>query len=134
MRHTALTRRGFIGLGAALGGAAALGTAGGTARAAGPRRDTWPTTLHLPNGFHPAGIGLGRAPYAYFGSLLNGAIYRVSLATGEGKVLNPGPGEGHNAVGLQVDRHGRLFVAGGWGRVVTVMDAATGAVPVVPTR
>ncbi|MFF5103889.1 superoxide dismutase [Streptomyces sp. NPDC000134] len=128
MRHTALTRRGFLGLGAALGGAAALGTAGGTARAAGPRRDTWPTTLHLPNGFHPAGIGLGRAPYAYFGSLLNGAIYRVSLATGEGKVLNPGPGEGHNAVGLQVDRHGRLFVAGGWGRVVTVMDAATGAV------
>ncbi|MFJ8535811.1 superoxide dismutase [Streptomyces sp. NPDC093591] len=129
MQNTALTRRGFLGLGAALGGAAALGTVGGTARAAaGPRRDPWPTTLQLPNGFHPAGIGLGRAPYAYFGSLLGGAIYRVSLATGEGKVINPGLGEGHNAVGLQVDPYGRLFVAGGWGRIITVMDAATGAV------
>lgn len=129
MQNRTLTRRGFLGLGAALGGAVALDTVGGTAWAAAePRRDPWPTTLHLPNGFHPAGIGLGRAPFAYFGSLLGGAILRVSLATGEGKVINPGLGEGHNAVGLQVDTHGRLFVAGGWGRVITIMDAATGEV------
>ncbi|PRH80469.1 superoxide dismutase [Streptomyces solincola] len=129
MEHRTLSRRGFLGLGAALGGAVALDAVGGTARAAaGPRRDRWPTTLRLPNGFHPAGIAVGRAPYAYFGSLLGGAVHRVSLATGEGTVLHPGLGEGHNAVGLQVDAHGRLFVAGGWGRVVTVLDGATGAV------
>lgn len=46
--------------------------------------------LHLPNGFHPAGIG--PAPYAYVGSLLGGAVYRASLLTGQGKVIHAGLG------------------------------------------
>lgn len=126
------TRRRFLGYGAAAGGAALLGTAigGGTAVAAEPdrRRTGYPDVLNLPNGFHPAGIGIGPAPYAYFGSLLGGAVYRASLLTGKGKVINPGLGEGYYAVGLQVDERQRVFVAGGWGRLITVLDGITGKV------
>ncbi|MER5868354.1 superoxide dismutase [Streptomyces sp. NPDC002044] len=131
MQSTSMTRRRLLGAGAALGGAVVLGSvAQGTARATPrvPADGAWPDELILPEGFHPAGIGIGPAPYAYFGSLLGGAIYRVALATGRGKVINQGGGEGHFAVGLQVDDRQRVFVAGGWGRTVTVMDGVTGRV------
>ncbi|MEW2634712.1 superoxide dismutase [Streptomyces sp. NPDC048389] len=132
MHATNTTRRRFLGFGAAAGSAVLFGTASGgsTAVAAerGRRRTGYPDVLNLPNGFHPAGIGIGPAPYAYFGSLLGGAVYRASLLTGKGRVINPGLGEGYYAVGLQVDERQRVFVAGGWGRLITVMDGITGKV------
>jgi hypothetical protein len=85
-----------------------------------------PTTLHLPNGFQPEGIAIGRAPYAYFGSRADGDIYRVSLATGEGAVISQGPGT--PSLGMKIDRYGRLFVAGGPGGDARVIDAWTGRV------
>lgn len=129
MQGMTTTRRGFLGLGAALGGAVVLGAGQGTARAADLRaRNAWPTTLNLPDGFHPADITIGKQPYAYFGSLLGGAIYRASLVSGQGEVIYPGLGQGYMAIGVQVDDRGRLFVAGGWGRTITVIDAGSGAV------
>jgi sugar lactone lactonase YvrE len=133
--HDVLTRRRFLGLGAALGGTAALGTVGVPAWGAENRcrEDAWPTTLNLPDGFHPGGIAIGSLPFAYAGSLLGGAIYRVNLATGEGTMIYPGVNQGHfdpryMAVGLDLDRRGRLFTAGGWGDVIKVHDAVNGAI------
>nr|WP_296067684.1 hypothetical protein [uncultured Actinoplanes sp.] len=63
--------------------------------------DRAPTTLHLPNGFQPEGIAIGDAPYAYFGSRVDGDIYRVSLRTGKGKVISQGPGT--QSLGLNLD-------------------------------
>ncbi|MFK0121212.1 SMP-30/gluconolactonase/LRE family protein [Streptomyces sp. NPDC090994] len=110
-----------------LAGAAALTGAAlpaGTAHAAGPA--PWPRRFPLPDGFRPEGITIGRAPYAYFGSLANGDIHRASLATGRGAVVARGLGAGHPSVGLRVDRRGRLFVAGGESGEIRVVDARTG--------
>ncbi|WP_251023031.1 superoxide dismutase [Streptomyces sp. ISL-10] len=121
-----MSRRRLLGLAATLSAAGMLGTA--VPAAARPAHTPWPTLLHLPDGFHPAGIGIGPAPYAYFGSLLGGAIHRVRLSTGEGTTIHPGAGEGHYAVGIGVDDRQRLFIAGGWGRTITVMDGTNGRV------
>ncbi len=39
----------------------------------------FPTTIALPNGFQPEGIAIGVLPFAFFGSLANGDLYRVNL-------------------------------------------------------
>jgi hypothetical protein len=85
-----------------------------------------PTTINLPAGFQPEGIAIGKAPYAYFGSRVDGDIYRVSLATGKGKVISQGPGT--QSLGMKVDRYGRLFVSGGQGGDARVINAWTGEV------
>ncbi|MEU0643777.1 SMP-30/gluconolactonase/LRE family protein [Streptomyces umbrinus] len=130
-------RRRLLTTAAALGGAALLG---GTAHAAespekGPQKDpqkgsqkNWPDRFPLPNGFQPEGIAIGSAPFAYFGSLANGDIYRASLATGRGSVISKGPGAGHPSVGLKIDRHGRLFVSGGAGGDLRTVDVRTGEI------
>ncbi|GAA1887219.1 twin-arginine translocation signal domain-containing protein [Streptantibioticus ferralitis] len=129
MQKKALTRRGFLGLGAAVGGAAVVGAAATPTWAAEHHRQTqWPTTLNLPDGLHPDALAIGRLPFAFFGSLLTAAIYRANLATGQGEFIFQGLGSGHNAIGLGLDRFGRLFIGGGWGRTITVMDGLTGAV------
>ncbi|MGK8523530.1 SMP-30/gluconolactonase/LRE family protein [Nocardia asteroides] len=86
----------------------------------------FPTAIDLPAGFQPEGIAIGSRPLAYFGSRADGSIYRADLATGRGAILSPGPGT--PALGLQLDRHGRLFVAGGTGGDARVVDTGTGAV------
>ncbi|MER8044055.1 superoxide dismutase [Streptomyces sp. NPDC094032] len=118
-------RRSLLGAAAATGAAALLGPLGGTAHAAGsPGR--WPTTLPLPAGFQPEGIAIGHSPIAYFGSLANGDVYRVSLATGRGRLLSTGPGAGNPTVGLKIDHaERRLFLAGGG--AIRVVDARSGA-------
>ncbi|MEU9556670.1 superoxide dismutase [Streptomyces fumanus] len=119
-------RRALLTGGAALTSAALLG---GTARAAAPHPSAgaaWPRRFPLPDGFQPEGITIGAAPYAYFGSLADGDIYRASLATGRGQVIAEGPGPGHAAVGLRIDRRGRLFVSGGDNGEIRVVDARTG--------
>ncbi|MDG4827382.1 superoxide dismutase [Asanoa sp. WMMD1127] len=120
MRHRVATIA--LGLTAALA-ATLLGPAG-TATAHDANHDLFPTTIQLPNGFQPEGIAIGTLPYAFFGSRVDGAIYRASLVTGRGEIINPGFGSG--SLGLKLDGRGRLFVAGqtsGDGRVV---DAVTG--------
>lgn len=88
--------------------------------------ESFPATIELPAGFAPEGIAIGSAPVAYLGSRLDGTIYRVDLRTGRGAVLSPGPGT--PALGLALDPHGRLFVAGGTGGDARVMDTGTGEV------
>ncbi|MFF2084399.1 SMP-30/gluconolactonase/LRE family protein [Nocardia sp. NPDC058176] len=86
----------------------------------------FPDTLSLPAGFRPEGIAIGTLPIAYLGSMADGSIYRADLVTGHGHVLSPGPGT--PALGLRLDDRGRLFVAGGTGGDVRVIDSWTGAV------
>ena len=85
----------------------------------------FPDRIELPDGFQPEGITIGPGGIAYFGSRTNGAIYAASLRTGEGSVINEG-GEDLVAVGLKIDNHGRLFVAGGPTGTGRVIDARTG--------
>ncbi len=104
---------------------AALAVVLGAAPAEAAHRAS-PTTIQLPDGFQPEGIAIGKAPYAYFGSRVDGDIYRASLRTGRGKVISQGPGT--QSLGLKIDNRGRLFVAGGSGGNARVIDTGTGAV------
>ncbi|MEC4016702.1 SMP-30/gluconolactonase/LRE family protein [Streptomyces sp. H27-D2] len=124
-------RRRLLGAGAALGGAALLGPLARTAQAAptAPLDRSgggWPTTIALPDGFQPEGIAIGSAPYAYFGSLADGSVYRASLATGRGSVISQGPGT--PSVGLKLDQRGRLFIAGGDSREIRVVEVRSGKI------
>ena len=120
-----LARRRLLTAAAALSGAALLG---GTAHAAETRQGAWPAQFPLPAGFQPEGITIGTTPFAYFGSLANGDLYRASLATGRGSVVSAGLGTGHPTVGLKIDRHGRLFLAGGASGELRTVDARTGEI------
>jgi len=84
------------------------------------------TTIPLPNGFRPEGIAIGSEPFAYFGSLANGSIYRASLLDGTGQVISQGPGT--SSVGMKIDGRGRLYVAGGPAGNGRIVSADTGAV------
>ena len=65
--------------------AAGLG-AGMSAAPAYAAADRYPTSFALPDGFQPEGIAIG-GRRAYFGSRVDGDIYRVDLATGRGEVF-----------------------------------------------
>ncbi|SUA45070.1 hypothetical protein [Nocardia africana] len=86
----------------------------------------FPSTIELPAGFRPEGIEIGSLPVAYIGSAADGSIYRADLITGHGGILTPGPGT--PSLGLRLDDRGRLFVAGGTGGDIRVVDVGTGAV------
>jgi sugar lactone lactonase YvrE len=88
--------------------------------------ELFPTTIQLPNGFRPEGIAIGTLPFAFFGSLADGDIYRANLVTGNGRVISQGPGT--PSVGMKLDDRGRLFVAGGSGGDARVINAITGRV------
>ncbi|HLL67372.1 MAG TPA: superoxide dismutase [Micromonosporaceae bacterium] len=85
-----------------------------------------PATIALPAGWRPEGITAGRGTTFYVGSLANGAIYRGDLRTGRGSTFVAGR-EGGQAVGLEFDRWGRLWVCGGGTGGAVVYDGATGA-------
>lgn len=85
-----------------------------------------PTTIPLPDGFGPEGIAIGAQPLAYFGSTVDGSIYRADLRTGRGRIISQGPGT--PSVGLKIDQDGRLFVAGGPAGDGRVVSASTGEV------
>ncbi|MFI1016401.1 SMP-30/gluconolactonase/LRE family protein [Streptomyces sp. NPDC020965] len=121
-----LSRRTLLGASAALGAGLALPLAG-TSQAAGGR--TWPTSLALPKGFRPEGITIGPRPYAYTGSLANGDVHRVSLASGTGTIVSRGLGAGHPAVGLTIDTYDRrLFISGGPSGELRVVDLRSGEI------
>jgi sugar lactone lactonase YvrE len=85
-----------------------------------------PTELALPDGFQPEGIAIGVLPFAFFGSRVDGDLFRVNLLTGEGKTFSQGPGT--PSLGMKVDLLGRLFVSGGSGGDARVVNAFTGEV------
>ncbi|GAB2622068.1 hypothetical protein GCM10027168_62550 [Streptomyces capparidis] len=124
-RH--ITRRRLLAAGTALTAALTAPVAApAAAAAAGRPGQRFPDTIALPDGFRPEGIATGSAPFAWFGSLGSGAIYRACLATGEGRIISEGPGT--PSVGLKADRRGRLFVAGGSGGDARVVDGRDGRV------
>lgn len=87
----------------------------------------FPEVIDLPGGFFPEGIAIGTGPAFFTGSLIDGAIYRGDLRTGEGAVLVEGQ-EGLLAVGMDVDRTGRLlFVAGGPTGTARIYNTSDGA-------
>ncbi|MFC0533209.1 SMP-30/gluconolactonase/LRE family protein [Phytohabitans kaempferiae] len=120
-----LTRRALITSSAAAALTAATLSVPAAASAHGSHR-AFPEVVPLPDGFQPEGIAIGKAPFAYFGSLANGDIYRANLATGRGSVISTGPGT--PSVGLKVDDRGRLFVSGGAAGNGRVVDTHTGDV------
>ncbi len=71
-----------------------------------------PDTIDLPDGFFPEGIAINRGK-AYVGSLNDGAIEVLDLRRGTATEFAPSPGDDRIAVGMDVDRFGRLWVAGG---------------------
>lgn len=87
---------------------------------------TYPDVIDLPNGFFPEGIAVGRGSTAYVGSLVDGAIWKGDLSTGEGDVFVAGV-EGRLAVGMAFDnRSGHLFVAGGPDGNAYIYDGESG--------
>jgi sugar lactone lactonase YvrE len=109
--------------------AVATATAPSGQLSAGSRHTSlFPTEIALPDGFQPEGIAIGALPFAFFGSRVDGDLYRANLVTGRGSVFSQGPGAGSPSLGLKVDGRGRLFVAGGTGGNARVVNAVTGAV------
>jgi sugar lactone lactonase YvrE len=70
-----------------------------------------PERIGLPNNFQPEGIAISEKGTFYVGSIPTGAIYRGSVKTGQGEIINPG-GSGRASIGVELD-DGKLFVAGG---------------------
>ena len=71
-----------------------------------------PEKIALPDGFRPEGIAISQNGTFYVGSIPTGAIYRGSLKTGKGEIINPGAATGRASIGIEL-HDGRLYVAGG---------------------
>lgn len=89
------------------------------------RAVSFPDQIDLPDGFFPEGIAVGRGTDFYVGSLSDGSIYKGDLLTGEGAVLTDAPGQ-FVTVGIEVDQHERVWVAGGPSGSGRVYDGDTG--------
>ncbi|MFE2483060.1 SMP-30/gluconolactonase/LRE family protein [Streptomyces mirabilis] len=85
----------------------------------------WPTTLPLPTGERPEGLAVSGTT-GYAASFTDGSIWRVDLRTGKWQLLTPATGVA--SVGLRLDSHGRLWVAGGYAGNLRVIDSHTGKV------
>jgi outer membrane protein assembly factor BamB len=83
----------------------------------------FPDRIDLPNGFAPEGIATGRGTAFYTGSLAGAGIWRGDYRTGQGDFL---VGSGGPFVGMKVDAHNRLWVAGGPAGNGYVFDASSG--------
>lgn len=88
-----------------------------------PHRE--PPQIDLPEGYFPEGISITRHGVAYVGSLADGSIYRANLATGAGAVLTEPVGP-FSTIGLETDRLGRVWAAGGVSGTARVYDGRTG--------
>ncbi|WP_148615366.1 superoxide dismutase [Nocardioides rubriscoriae] len=86
-------------------------------------KPTPPASVALPDGFQPEGIAIaGR--FGYFGSRVDGDIYRADLTTGQGKRISQGPGT--PALGLKVGPQQRLYVSGGDSGTVRIVSMRSG--------
>ncbi|WP_139979879.1 superoxide dismutase [Nocardioides litoris] len=90
-----------------------------------PAKPRPPAAFPLPDGFQPEGIAV-QGRFGYFGSRVDGDIYRANLATGRGKVVSQGPGT--PSIGLKVGPRDRLYVAGGDAGTVRIVSARTGKI------
>ena len=89
---------------------------------------TFPERIPLPDGFYPEGIEVGTGHDFYVGSLLDGAVYKGDLRTGDGAVLAPGA-LGRFLAGLEYDRRSDLLWAVGGdgdGTKLFAFDATSG--------
>lgn len=87
----------------------------------------FPDVIQLPGGYFPEGIAIGNGHTAYVGSLVDGAVNRVNLRSGEVTELVAGT-DGRIAVGMDYDRStGNLFVAGGPDGNAYVYDGGSGS-------
>ncbi|HET9779342.1 MAG TPA: superoxide dismutase [Propionibacteriaceae bacterium] len=99
--------------------------------APGGSSDNFPARIDLPKGFAPEGIESGKGTSVFVGSLIDGAIWRGDLRTGEGEVFAEGaPGRASVGIAYEASRD-RLWVAGGGAAVagvgdVRVYDASSG--------
>jgi sugar lactone lactonase YvrE len=89
----------------------------------------FPDQIPVPDGFFPEGIAVGHGHDFYVGSLLDGALYKGDLRTGDGAVIAPGA-EGRVVAGLSFDRRSGLvwgvgFDQGAGG--ILAFDGGTGA-------
>jgi sugar lactone lactonase YvrE len=114
-----LTRR----LGALVGLVLGLSIVLAPAATAHDKTADLPATIDLPDGFQPEGIESWGATL-YAGSLADGSIWAADARTGTGDYLVEHPGG--VAVGLHLDRWGRLWVAGGPTGTIRVYEARTG--------
>ena len=97
-----------------------------TAAPIGAASDRFPDVIPLPDGFFPEGIVVGEGTTFYAGSLVDGAIVRGDLRTGDVEVWVEGV-PGQLAIGMDYDRRtGNLYVAGGPTGTVRVYDTTTG--------
>ena len=87
--------------------------------------EPFPDVIPLPTGFQPEGIAIGKGPTFFVGSIPTGAVFRGNLRTGAGGILVAGQ-PGREAIGLEADRRGRVFVAGGDTGGAWVYDGRTG--------
>lgn len=89
---------------------------------------SFPASVPLPDGLYPEGIAIGRGHDFYVGSLLDGAVYKGDLRTGQGDIFASGF-EGGLVAGLSFDaRSGLLWGVGfdsGAGRAF-VFDGRSG--------
>jgi hypothetical protein len=81
--------------------------------APGGSSGNFPARIDLPDGFAPEGIESGKGMSVFVGSLIDGAVWRGDLRTGESAVLAEGE-PGRVSVGIAYEAsHDRLWVAGG---------------------
>jgi sugar lactone lactonase YvrE len=88
-----------------------------------PALAAFPARIELPDGFAPEGIATGRGTTFYTGSLSCAGIWRGDYQSGTGDFLVEGGGP---FVGMKVDAHDRLWVAGGPVGIGYVFDATSG--------
>ena len=72
----------------------------------------FPEVIALPNGWQPEGIAEGPGTIMYSGSRASGDIVAVDIRTGTRETVVDAPA-GRTAVGIEADRFGRFWVAGG---------------------
>ena len=74
--------------------------------------EPFPEVIELPAGWQPEGIASGPGTIVYSGSRASGDIVAVNVVTGERELVVDAPA-GRTAVGIEQDRYGRFWVAGG---------------------
>jgi len=82
--------------------------------------------INLPDGFRPEGITNGGGDTLYVTAFDTGSVLKVDASTGAISVLVPAQ-DGRMGLGVKLDSHGRLFVAGGATGHAYVYDVHTGA-------
>ena len=92
--------------------ALALGALGVLAPSAASAQSRLPDIIPLPPGWQPEGIASGPGATMFSGSLATGDVIAVDVVTGQYRPVVDAP-PGRTAVGLEQDRWGRLWVAGG---------------------